>query len=112
MQGKPGSVLAQPRDHPLALLREPLLPRDVKHAAYLLCAVAWQIGSLSLPEGHRATPPPPPSPLSPQSRSGKYLKATEVGVPFDVSIGWLLFLFLFFFFFNNQSSKKRGELTA
>lgn len=50
--------------------------------------------------------------LSPQSSSGKYLKATEVGVPFDVYIGWLLFLFTSFFFFNNQSSRKSGELTA
>ena len=95
----------------------------MKHATYLLCAIVGPTWLIVSQRKHRASklllprplPHPPPSLLSPQSSSGKYLKATEVGVPFDVYIGWLLFLFtssFFFFFFNNQSSRKRGELTA
>lgn len=78
-------------------------------------AALWGRFSQCLPEETEIKPllPPPPSQslLSPQSSSGKYLKATEVGVPFDVYIGWLLFL-VTSFFFNNQSSRKCGELTA
>lgn len=105
-----GGSLAKPREH-LASLRKPLLPGDTKHATYLHCSLVGQIFPMS-PRGNRNQPSPSPSQslLSPQSSSGKYLKATEVGVPFDVYIGWLLFLFTSFF--NNQSSRKCGELTA
>lgn len=89
----------------------------MKHATYLPCSIGGQIWPIVSQRKWKVTSfprtPHPQSLLSPQSSSGKYLKATEVGVPFDVYIGWLLFLFLsFFLFFNNQSSRKCGELTA
>lgn len=88
-------------------LSKPLLPRHIPlNAAVVL---SGRLGLLS-PRG-KHLPHKVPKSFVPQSISGEYLKAPEVGGALWC-LYWPASFPFFFFFFNNQGSRKCGELTA